>query len=509
MKNLTQLFLLGCFIVASLPTSAQTIGKPDGNTLNFFSTNSFGRLLGHRESGTFGNLGATDQWIGIGQPTISPGSLIKVPAYGLRAQWDGEAGIFSLKENGAIKDLAVEWGDNVNSKLRFSFIQDPTNPAALTEVMTLAADGKVGIGNTTPTATLDLFSDVTIGTTSYGIRNDVLLSNSGYTNRYGLYNKVSGSSYAINGVYNLVNNFSAYGTTGSLTSVSGSAAFMNGFYAVVNNTNPGGSTYGVYSRATGNGSVYAGYFVGDVYVSGTLTHASDRKFKKDIKQVSYKDITSNFMKLEPASYNYKNTESLKFTEGLQYGFVAQEVERVFPDLVKEVTQPVGEMVDEDGQFQEVETITFKSVNYVGMIPILTKVVQEHEATLAGYQTELDALKAENELLSERFGSLLTAIETGQMDQLRDLIEANKTSLGQNSPNPFGQETKINYTLGESVKEANLQIYDMQGALVGTYILEKGKRSLDLSSNKLDPGVYVYVMVADGNTIGTRRMIVTK
>ncbi|MDW3195674.1 MAG: tail fiber domain-containing protein [Cytophagales bacterium] len=509
MKNLTQLFLLGCFITVSLQTNAQTIGKPDGNTLNFFSTNSFGRLLGHRESGTFGNLGASDQWIGIGQPTISPGSIVKVPAYGLRAQWDGEAGIFSLKENGAIKDLAVEWGDNVNSKLRFSFIQDPTNPSALTEVMTMASDGKVGVGVTAPVAHFDV-SSVTASSTNYGVRNTVDINTSTYG--YGLYNSIgSGSSYVLSGIYNTMDDFSSYGAIVNDNRANGSGVYLYGVYSNITNTNAGFSTtYGIYGRATGNGTVWAGYFSGDVFVSGTLTHASDKKFKKDIKKVVKQEVASSFMKLKPATYNYKNSDQMKFTKGLQYGFVAQEVEEVFPDLVKNVVEPVF-VTDANGNQvpSETEKIEFKSVNYTGLIPILTKIVQEHESTLAGYQMELDALKAENELLAERFGSLLSAIETGQMDQIRDLIEANKTSLGQNSPNPFGQETKINYTLGESVKEANLQIYDMQGALVGNYDLEKGKRSLDVSSNKLDPGVYVYVMVADGETIGTRRMIVTK
>lgn len=509
MKNFTKLFLIVLLAGSYVQVDAQSAGMPDGSLVSFFSTNNLGRQLGHRESGTFGNLGGSDQWIGIGQPTISTTSSTKVPAYGMRAQWDGAAGIFALKETGAIKDLSVQWGSNTNSKLRFSFIQDQTNPSALTEVMTLASDGKVGIGNTAPTATLDIFSDVTSGSTTYGIRNDILLSNSAYTGRYGIYNKISGSSYSINGIYNLITNFSTYGTTGSLSSVNGSAAFLYGVYGNVTNTNSTGNTYAIYGRATGGNNVYAGYFVGDVYVSGTLTHASDKKFKKDIKVVSSKDITGNFMKLKPSSYNYKNSESLKFTEGLQYGFVAQEVEAVFPDLVKDVEQAIGPNFDEDGNIIEAETVKFKSVNYVGMIPILTKVVQDHEAKMAGYQAEMDALKAENELLAERFGSLLSAIEAGQMDQIRDLIEANKTSLGQNSPNPFGQETKINYSLGKSVQEANLQIFDANGALVGKYDLEKGKTSLDLSANKLQPGVYIYVMMADGQTIGTRRMVVTQ
>lgn len=509
MKNLTKSILTLLLVSASTWLYAQTPGKPDGNASNFFSTNSFGKLLGHLEGGAFGGLGANDQWIGIGQPTTGLGTGIKVPAYGFRSQWDEETGIFSLKNNGGVKDLAIEWGNNANSKLRFSFIQDPTNPSALTEVMTMTSAGKVGIGNTSPIAYLDVASDVTSSSTSYGIRSDVDLLNSAYTSRYGIYSDVSGSSYSINGIYSTVTNFSSYGTTGIYSRVSGSAAFVYGMYTNSNNTGTG-SSYGIYSVASGSGSnVYAGYFIGDVYVSGTLTHASDKKFKKDIKIVTSREITSNFMKLKPSSYNYKNTESLRFTEGLQYGFVAQEVEKVFPDLVKEVEQPVGKFIDEDGNFVEAETVKFKSVNYVGMIPILTKVVQEHEDLLAGYQTEIESLKAENETLNQRFGALLTAVETGQLDQIRALIEASKTSLGQNQPNPFGEITKITYNLGESVQDASLQIYDSNGALVGKYALEKGTRALDLEANSLKPGIYIYVMIADGETIGTRRMIVTQ
>lgn len=92
---------------------------------------------------------------------------------------------------------------------------------------------------------------------------------------------------------------------------------------------------------------------------------------------------------------------MKFTKGLQYGFVAQEVEEVFPDLVKDVVEPVF-VTDANGNQvpSETEKVEFKSVNYTGLIPILTKIAQEHEAMLAGYQTELEAVKAENELYSE-------------------------------------------------------------------------------------------------------------
>ncbi|MGB3466888.1 MAG: hypothetical protein WBA74_16525, partial [Cyclobacteriaceae bacterium] len=71
-------------------SQAQSVGKPSGNTLNFFNTNNAGGLLGHREGGTFGTFGNSDQWIGNGQPVTVPGGSTKVPAYGLRSQWAGQ-----------------------------------------------------------------------------------------------------------------------------------------------------------------------------------------------------------------------------------------------------------------------------------------------------------------------------------------------------------------------------------------------------------------------------------
>ena len=144
-----------------------------------------------------------------------------------------------------------------------------------------------------------------------------------------------------------------------------------------------------------------------------------------------------------------------------------------------------------------------------MIPILTKALQEHETEMISYKTELEELRTENRELKERFNKLLTAIETSNSDLLKDVIETSETSLGQNQPNPFGQSTEITYSLASSVQKANIQIYNMDGKLLGDYPLAKDQKSLKLSANTYDSGVYVYVLIADGKTIGTRRMIISE
>ena len=218
------------------------------------------------------------------------------------------------------------------------------------------------------------------------------------------------------------------------------------------------------------------------------------------------------MKLKPATYLYKNDENIKFSEGTQYGFVAQEVEKVFPDLVNDVEQPVFEGVDEAGNPMPAEgkSIKFKSVNYTGLIPVLTKALQEHESALVAYRNELETQKAINAELTEKLNNLIATIESNGSGDAGETPEAaTETSLGQNMPNPFGQATQITYTLSNSVRDANIQIYNMDGKLMADYKLDKDANAIELKANEYQPGVYIYVMMADGETIGTRRMIVSQ
>lgn len=492
-KNLLNLLLIIAVIgFTPIVTKAQTIGKPDGNTLNFFSTNFFGKLLGHSEAGSFGSFASSAQWIGIGQPVVSPFSSTKVPAYGLRSQWSGQAGIFSLKGSGSVKDLVVEWGSNTASKLRFSFISDLNNPSALTEVMTMASDGKIGVGVVNPTSTLDLNTNA---------------ASSSFSSTNAIINTLTGSSYSMYGLSNRLNNISAYGTVALESRITGTAQYMTaGSFRATNSsvsTNP--FTYGISASASGPGpNVWAGYFSGNVFISGALTVASDKKFKEDINELSKSTTLSKLMKLEPRTYYYKKDDQVNFDEGLQYGFLAQDVEEIFPALVKDVRQPVYNGTDEFGnpKIDENNFIEFKSVNYIGMIPILTKALQDQEAVIAD-------LSRKNEELVEKFSQLLTAIESNNGDLLRDVIETSKTSLGQNQPNPFGQSTEITYSLAASVQKASIQIYNLDGKLLGDYNLDKDQKSLQLKANAYEPGVYVYVMIADGKTVATRRMIVSE
>jgi hypothetical protein len=78
----------------------------------------------------------------------------------------------------------------------------------------------------------------------------------------------------------------------------------------------------VYVGALGTGTVYsnAGFL--------TNTNPSDRRLKTNIIPLTYG--LSDILKLNPVSYNWKDGSN-----GKQFGFIAQEVQEVMPDAIKD------------------------------------------------------------------------------------------------------------------------------------------------------------------------------
>ena len=64
-----------------------------------------------------------------------------------------------------------------------------------------------------------------------------------------------------------------------------------------------------------------------------------------------------------------------FTRGQQTGFIAQEMEQVFPNLVKEEILSTPKDPTKIAETTHDER-TIKSINYVGLIPILTEAIKK-------------------------------------------------------------------------------------------------------------------------------------
>ena len=262
------------------------------------------------------------------------------------------------------------------------------------------------------------------------------------TDLYGIYVTMPG--YAIfgdasgatgRGVMGTGGECGVYGYHLNQTSVSGRLGYKDGtnyygVYGYYNSTHYGyigSSKYGVYGRATNStageaavygyngsgpwaalgyytGSVdYAGYFSGNVHYTGTLSGPSDEKFKKNISD--YNNALDNIMKLRPVTYEMKTDEYpfMNFEKGTQIGFIAQEMESIFPSLVVPGAHP--------GENENDPFIEYKGINYIGLTPILVKALQEQQIMIDSLKSENNDLKSKYESLQKRLEEIESKLES--------------------------------------------------------------------------------------------------
>ena len=92
----------------------------------------------------------------------------------------------------------------------------------------------------------------------------------------------------------------------------------------------------------------------DTITSAVQVTNSDRNLKENIEDL--KDNENKILDVRPVSFNWKKSFSKNDT--LQYGFIAQEIQTLFPNLVNK---------NEDGTL---------AVNYIGIIPLLIEHIKK-------------------------------------------------------------------------------------------------------------------------------------
>jgi len=122
--------------------------------------------------------------------------------------------------------------------------------------------------------------------------------------------------------------------------------------------------------------------------SGLLVSPSDLRLKKDINLIG--TVLPAIMKLQPKTYHYKTNED---GSPLSYGFIAQEVEKFFPDFV--TTKGPDNM---------------KAIAYQEFTIVAIKAIQEQQTIIETQQKQMDALQKENKIFKENMGKLEAAIE---------------------------------------------------------------------------------------------------
>ncbi len=142
-----------------------------------------------------------------------------------------------------------------------------------------------------------------------------------------------------------------------------------------------------------------GYFTGKIYAKDAILPGSsvpsDRRLKKEINDIKNASNTIALLSPKTFLYDIEKYSNLDLPDGLQYGLIAQEVEKVIPSFVKDVTHPNGK--------------PFKTVNYMGLIPILIQGMKEQQEEIERLKSKIANYEALNARM-ERLEAMLNKEE---------------------------------------------------------------------------------------------------
>ncbi|HZG01634.1 MAG TPA: tail fiber domain-containing protein, partial [Chitinophagales bacterium] len=305
---------------------------------------------------------------------------------------------------------AATHGTAANAKMNFSHSGGGT-------LLTLAGDGGVGIANTDPTARLHVVGGASYANSVVKIENNnngsvtptvVITSNSSGE----LINaSKTGVGYGVNiqKTGSLSSSAAIYGgNAGSNGEGVRGSAFGAGGYGVYGNATGNGSSsftgvygygsgstgidYGVYGQQGAGANDYAGYFNGNVGYTGTLLATSDARLKTNVKK--FNGGLNAVMQLNATTYEYQRSGELSkmnLPEGTQIGLIAQDIEKVLPELIKETEFNYINKKDGEANPEDI-SVAYKGVNYIGMIPVLINAIQEQQAQIEALQKQIEELK---------------------------------------------------------------------------------------------------------------------
>jgi hypothetical protein len=262
-----------------------------------------------------------------------------------------------------------------------------------TERARIDSSGNVGIGTTSPWSQISSYG-VSGATTQYigfknadggdirfgkasGVDNNCVLGT--FTgNRIKFYtNSVNVMDLDTSGNL-LVGTTSTSSTSGTGLKITAGSSQADSLSIVTGaTTNAGLTTYQLYSTGASAYRFYVGAGGTVFATSATITAISDQRWKENIRDLD--DGLEKVMALQPRKFDWKEGKGAGTKDAC--GFIAQEFETVFPNMIEEWKDPVPEGEE-----------PYKAVN-ANLIPTLVKAIQEQQALITALTTRITALEA--------------------------------------------------------------------------------------------------------------------
>ena len=207
---------------------------------------------------------------------------------------------------------------------------------------------------------------------------------------------------------------------------------------------------------------------------------SDSNLKENIR--AFNTTLDKLMELKPVEFNYKtiyndqSSSSKEEFKGMKIkvederlyrntsGFLAQDVQKIFPDMVQK---------NEDGTL---------SIYTFDWFPIIVKSLQEL-----------------NDKVDEKLG-----VSSGE----RIGIINTNASLLPAEPKTINTPTVLNYRLPSTFKRAQMLLYSFDGKELAQYELAQNSNQIAIENTKLYAGIYYYTLLVDDKEVATHKLIIT-
>ncbi|MGQ0827312.1 MAG: tail fiber domain-containing protein [Bacteroidota bacterium] len=230
--------------------------------------------------------------------------------------------------------------------------------------------------------------------------------------------------------------------------------------------------------------------------------SSDASLKTNVNSLD--NSLNKILKLRGVSFDWiPSMLTDTFMYGKHLGFIAQEVETIIPEVVRTTNNG------------------FNTVSYTEIIPLLAGAIKDQQKQIQNKDSVINVLKQKDSLLDYRLTALESAVKSCckkksmEMDNSANnlivtdvkLANAQSVVLEQNVPNPFAEQTTINYFLPDNTGKAQLLFYNNDGKLIQSVDLtQKGQGQLNVFANDLSNGVYTYTLIVDGKIVESKKMI---
>jgi hypothetical protein len=239
-----------------------------------------------------------------------------------------------------------------------------TGPA--TTAMAITASGNVGIGTTSPAAALDVNGALVVRGQAPTLTYLGDIDTAKWSSTLGGYNLSFGRDNGGTGYESWSANGRTFGSTVRFTNTNGLETYGETHLA----TNAGNVGIGTTSPS------YMLHVNGSVAGVGAYNALSDIRYKKDVQSLAHS--LAKILAIRGVTYKWIDED--KYGSQTQIGVIAQEIEKIVPEVVTTGSDGV------------------KRVKYSDLIPLVIEAMQEQNVDLGLLKAENERLKADTAIL---------------------------------------------------------------------------------------------------------------